>query len=300
MVDVTLMYHLVRALPSRACLVLVGDVDQLPSVGPGTVLADIIGSQTVAVVRLTQIFRQAGQSWIVSAAHQINHGTLPESAPAGEGDFYFVEADAPELILERIMTLVRERIPERFRLDPLRDVQVLTPMNRSEVGVRNLNTRLQEVLNPSPPGPRVERFGWSFGAGDKVLQMVNDYDKEVFNGDIGRISRIDDIDQQLTVDYDGRPVVYEFDELDELALAYAMTIHKSQGSEYPAVIIPLHTQHYMLLQRNLLYTAVTRGKKLVVLVGSRKALSLAVQRQDTRRRYSALCRRLQAAHEPII
>jgi exodeoxyribonuclease V alpha subunit len=298
MVDIVLMNQLLRAVPPWACLVLVGDVDQLPSVGPGTVLADIIASGAVPVVRLTEIFRQAQQSRIVQAAHQVNHGALPESGPADRlSDFYIVEADTPEVILERIITLVRERIPARFGLDPFRDIQVLTPMNRSDLGARHLNARLQEVLNPPRPErgkeTEVQRFGWTFRVGDKVLQTVNNYQKEVFNGDIGRISALDLVDQELTVDYEGRPVVYDFGELDELALAFALTIHKAQGSEYPAVVVPLHMQHYMMLQRNLLYTAITRGKRLVVLVGQRKALALAVQRQDTARRYTALRWRLQ-------
>jgi exodeoxyribonuclease V alpha subunit len=293
MVDVSLAYQLLRAVPPAACVVLVGDVDQLPSVGPGTVLADIIASRAVPVVRLTEIFRQAGQSWIVRAAHHVNQGAMPESAPAKQGDFYFVRADSPEAVLERIITLVKERIPKRFGLDPFRDIQVLTPMNRSLLGASNLNERLQEVLNPPREDAQIGRYGWTFRIGDKVLQTVNDYEKDVFNGDIGRISRIAEEDQEVTVDYDGRPVLYDLSELDELALAYALTIHKSQGSEYSAVVIPLHTQHYLMLQRNLLYTGITRGKKLVVLVGSRKALSVAVHRQDTNLRYSALCRRLQ-------
>jgi exodeoxyribonuclease V alpha subunit len=297
MVDVLLMNQLVRAVPPKACLILVGDVDQLPSVGPGTVLADAISSGTVPVVRLTEIFRQAEQSWIVRAAHQVNHGAMPESAPAGQGDFYFVEADTPQIILDRIITLVRDRIPARFGLDPFRDIQVLSPMNRSELGARNLNKLLQETFNPPGAGPEIQRFGWSYRLGDKVLQTVNDYQKEVFNGDIGRVTAINEADHELTVDYDGRSVSYDFDELDELALAYALSIHKSQGSEYPAVVIPLHTQHYLMLQRNLLYTGITRGKRLVVLVGARKALGLAVHRKDTARRYSALARRLQEAAE---
>jgi exodeoxyribonuclease V alpha subunit len=304
MVDVVLMNQLLRALPPRTCLVLVGDVDQLPSVGPGMVLADVIASRAVPVARLTEIFRQAGQSWIVRAAHRVNHGEEPESAPPGQGDFYFIEAATPEAVLDRIVTLVRERIPSRFGLDPFRDVQVLTPMNRSALGARNLNARLQEVLNPPRAGAaEVQRYGWQFRISDKVLQTVNDYQKEIFNGDIGRITAIDAVDQELIVDYDGRFVTYDFGELDELALAYGLTIHKAQGSEYPAVVIPLHTQHYLMLQRNLLYTGITRGKRLVVLVGNRKALSLAVQRQDTSRRYTALSRRLQestddAAYDP--
>jgi exodeoxyribonuclease V alpha subunit len=307
MVDVALMYQLVRALPGRTCLVLVGDVDQLPSVGPGAVLADVIASGAVPVVRLTTIFRQAGQSWIVRAAHAVRRGEVPESAPplpslpprVGEGgaggDFYFVEADNPAIVVERITTMVRERIPKRFGLDPLRDVQVLTPMNRSELGAHALNAHLQSVLNPPAGGVEVERFGQKFRVGDKVLQTQNNYQKEVFNGDIGRIAAIDGGEREVVVDYDGKSVVYDFGELDEIALAYALTIHKGQGSEYPAVVMPLHTQHFMMLRRNLLYTGLTRGKKLVVLVGSRKALEMAVRRQETGRRCSRLCERLREA-----
>jgi len=261
------------------------------------VLADLIESRTVPVVRLTEIFRQAGQSWIVRAAHAVKHGDMPESAPAGKGDFYFIEADTPDSILQRIIAMVRERIPARFGLDPLRDVQVLTPMNRSELGSQALNLRLQDVLNPAGGGPQVQRFGWTFRIGDKVMQTRNNYQKEVFNGDIGRITAIDETEREVTVEHDGKPVVYDYGELDELNLSFACTIHKAQGSEYPAVVIPLHTQHYMMLQRNLLYTGVTRGKKLVVVVGSRKALEMAVQRQDTSQRYSALRRRLQEEGE---
>ncbi len=294
MLDIVLMNRLVQAVPRHACLILVGDVDQLPSVGAGRVLADVIASGTVPVVRLTEIFRQAGQSLIVRAAHAVNQGEMPESAAPGQGDFYLVEVGSPGEVLDRIATMVRERIPRRFGLDPLRDVQVLTPMNRSELGSRNLNARLQEVLNPDTSGPSVERYGWTFRKGDKVLQTQNNYDKDVFNGDIGRVEHVDGHDQEVTVDFDGRPVVYDFGELDELALAYACTIHKSQGSEYPAVVIPLHTQHYVMLQRNLLYTGITRGKKLVVLVGSRKALATAVARQESSVRCSGLADRLRS------
>ncbi len=293
MVDVVLMYQLVRAIPAHACLVLVGDVDQLPSVGPGRVLGDVIDSRTVPVVRLTEIFRQAGQSWIVRAAHAIKQGEEPQSAPPNGGDFYFIEAATPEAVTERIITMVRDRIPQRFGLDPFRDVQVLTPMNRTELGSQALNLRLQEVLNPARGGPQVERFGSCFRVGDKVLQTTNNYKKEVFNGDIGRVAAIEPDDRELVVDFDGKPVVYDFGELDELTLAYALTIHRSQGSEYPAVVMPLHTQHFIMLQRNLFYTGVTRGKRLVAVVGTRKALELAVQRQDMSRRCSALARRLQ-------
>jgi exodeoxyribonuclease V alpha subunit len=295
MVDVVLMNQLVRAIPAHACLVLVGDVDQLPSVGAGRVLGDIIASRTVPVVRLTEIFRQAEQSWIVRAAHAIKNGELPQSAPPGQGDFYFVEANDPETVLDRILTMVRERIPQRFGFDPFRDVQVLTPMNRTELGAQALNLRLQEALNPPRGGIEVERFGWKFRIGDKVIQTQNNYNKEVFNGDIGRIRNLDPVNREVVVDFDSKEVVYDFGELDELSLAYGLTIHKAQGSEYPAVVMPLHTQHFLMLQRNLFYTGVTRGKKLVVVVGSRKALEMAVQRQDMSQRCSALCRRLQEA-----
>src|SRR5262249_27621771 len=287
-----------RAVPPWACLVLVGDVDQLPSVGPGVVLADIIASKAVPVVRLTEIFRQAGQSWIVRAAHRVNHGEVPEAAPASQGDFYFVESNTPEQIMDTMITMIRERIPAKFGLNPLSDIQVLSPMNRSELGVRNLNARLQEVLNPSRSEQRkaeIQRFGWTFRVGDKVLQTVNNYDNEVFNGDIGRVATIDSSEQEMTVAFDGKQVVYDFEELDELSLAYALTIHKSQGSEYAAVIIPLHTQHYLMLQRNLLYTGTPRAKKRVARGDSRKALPTAVSRRDTSQRFSGLCRRLQEA-----
>jgi exodeoxyribonuclease V alpha subunit len=295
MVDVVLMNQLLRAVPEWCCVVFVGDVDQLPSVGPGTVLRDLIDSGVVPVVRLTHIFRQASASYIVQAAHAINSGQLPVSAPDPSGDFFFIEADTPEAVTDRIITMVRDRIPVRFGLDPFRDIQVLSPMNKADLGAHALNQRLQEVLNP-PSGAirQVERFGRTYHVGDKVLQVRNNYQKEIFNGDIGRITRVDTVDQELLVDFDGREVAYDFDELDELVLAFACSIHKSQGSEYPAVVIPLHTQHYVMLQRNLLYTGVTRGKKLVAIVGSRKALAIAVQRQDTAFRYTMLRHRLQA------
>jgi exodeoxyribonuclease V alpha subunit len=292
MVDVVLMNQLLRAVPRWACLVLVGDVDQLPSVGPGTVLADVIASGAVPVVRLTEIFRQASASRIIRAAHAVNQGEMPESSPDDKGDFYFIEANDPATIMDRIVTLLRDRIPARFGLDPLRDVQVLTPMNRSELGSRALNERLQAVLNPAAGAAQVQRFGWTFRVGDKVLQTQNNYPKEVFNGDIGKVHEINEPARELTVMFEGKVVTYDFGELDELALAFATSVHKAQGSEYPAVVMPLHMQHFMMLQRNLLYTGITRGKKLVVLVGSRKALQTAVQRQDNARRCSALAARL--------
>jgi exodeoxyribonuclease V alpha subunit len=293
MVDVALMHQLVRAVPPRACLVLVGDVDQLPSVGPGAVLADVIASGAVPVVRLTEVFRQAGRSWIVRAAHAVRRGELPESAPPGEGDFYFVECDEPAAVVDRVVAMVRDRIPKRFGLDPFRDVQVLTPMNRTELGAHALNARLQAVLNPPAGGPEVERFGWKFRKGDKVLQTRNNYQKEVFNGDVGRIAAIDETEREVVVDFDCRAVTYDFGELDELSLAFAMTVHKSQGSEYPAVVMPLHTQHFPMLRRNLLYTGLTRGRRLVVLVGRRRALELAASRQDEGRRCTRLRERLE-------
>ena len=272
----------------------------MPSVGPGSVLGDLIESKTVPVVRLTEIFRQAGQSHIVRAAHAINHGDEPESAPTAAGDFFFIEANSPEAILDRIVAMIRERIPARFQLDPVRDVQVLSPMNRTDLGVAALNQKLQEILNPPDPRKKeVQRYGTNFRVGDKVMQTKNNYDKEVFNGDIGRILSIEAVDQELLIDFEGRQVSYEFGELDELALAFACTIHKGQGSEYPAVIIPLHTSHFVMLQRNLLYTGITRGRKLVAVVGSRKALSIAVQRQNTGRRYSLLRLRLQQLERSI-
>ena len=288
MVDVLLMQSLLKAVPDHAALLIVGDIDQLPSVGPGQVLADIISSGTAPVVRLTEVFRQAAQSRIITSAHQINRGSIPDlSRPEGDSDFYFVPADDPESAVPRIVDLVKRRIPQRFGLDPIRDVQVLCPMNRGGVGARSLNIELQAALNPA--GERkVERFGWTFAPGDKVMQIENDYDKEVYNGDIGYIGDVDPDAGELTASFDGRSVTYGFGELDALVPAYAATIHKSQGSEYPAVVIPIMTQHYAMLQRNLLYTGVTRGKRLVVLVGQKKAVAIAVRNVAGRRRWSKL------------
>jgi exodeoxyribonuclease V alpha subunit len=288
MVDVLLMQALLRAVPDHAALLVVGDIDQLPSVGPGQVLADVIASGAVPVVRLTEIFRQAAQSRIITSAHRINRGSLPDlSKPEGDSDFYFVQADDPDIAATRIIELVRTRIPQRFGLDPIRDIQVLCPMNRGGIGARSLNLELQSALNPA--GDRkVERFGWTFASGDKVMQIENDYDKEVYNGDIGYVAEVDPEVGELTVRFDGRAVSYGFGELDTLVPAYAATIHKSQGSEYPAIVIPVLTQHYAMLQRNLLYTGVTRGKRLVVLVGQRKAIAIAVRNVSGRRRWSKL------------
>jgi len=294
MVDVPLMQALLRAVPGNAALLIVGDIDQLPSVGPGPVLADIIASGAVPVVRLTEVFRQAAQSRIITNAHRINQGAIPDLAPPEtDSDFYFVPAEDPETAIARIVELVKTRIPKRFGLDPIRDIQVLCPMNRGGVGARSLNIELQAALNPA--GDRkVERFGWTFAPHDKVMQIENDYDKEVYNGDIGTVEDVDLADGTLMANFDGRSVSYEFGELDTLVPAYAATIHKSQGSEYPAVVIPLLTQHYAMLQRNLLYTGVTRGKKLVILVGQKKAVAIAVRNVSGRRRWSKLAEWLQA------
>ena len=288
MVDVLLMQALLKAVPDNAALLVVGDIDQLPSVGPGQVLADVIASGAVPLVRLTEVFRQAAQSRIITSAHKINQGSIPDlSKPEGDSDFYFVQADDPETAVPRIVDLVKTRIPQRFGLDPIRDIQVLCPMNRGGVGVRSLNIELQAALNPA--GDRkVERFGWTFAPGDKVMQIENDYDRDVYNGDIGYIDDVDPDAGELTVSFDGRAITYGFGELDTLVLAYAATIHKSQGSEYPAVVIPVMMQHYTMLQRNLLYTGVTRGKRLVVLVGQKKAVAIAVKNVSGRRRWSKL------------
>ena len=288
MVDVMLMRALLAAVPDGAALSIVGDVDQLPSVGPGQVLADIIASGAVPMVRLTEVFRQAAQSRIVTAAHGINRGAIPNlSPPEGESDFYFVPAEDPETAAARIVELVRTRIPKRFGFDAMRDIQVLCPMNRGGAGARSLNIELQAALNPA--GERkVERFGWTFAPGDKVMQIENDYDKEVYNGDIGQVVDVDPEAGELTARFEGRDLLYGFGELDTLVPAYAATVHKSQGSEYPAVVIPVLTQHYAMLRRNLLYTGVTRGKRLVVLVGQKKAVAIAVRNAAGRRRWSRL------------
>ena len=288
MVDVPLMHALLKAVPDHAALLIVGDIDQLPSVGPGQVLADIIASAAVPVVRLTEVFRQAAMSRIIVNAHRINAGIAPDlGKPDAISDFYFVPADDPESAVPKVLELVRTRIPRRFGLDPIRDIQVLCPMNRGGVGARALNIELQAALNPA--GERkVERFGRTFAPGDKVMQVENDYDKEIYNGDIGRIDDVDPELGEVTARFDERAVTYGFGELDALVPAYATTIHKSQGSEYPAVVIPLTTQHYVMLQRNLLYTGVTRGKRLVVLVGQRKAVAIAVKAVSGRRRWSKL------------
>ena len=298
MVDVELMAALLQALPAEGSLLLIGDADQLPSVGPGQVLRDLIDSGAIPVARLREIFRQADNSRIVRNAHRVNRGYLPEleSARGELSDFYFVPADDAEDGQRKVVEIVAGRIGRRFGLDPIRDVQVLSPMNRGPLGVRTLNVTLQAVLNPAPESGavEVERFGWKYRAGDKVMQTENDYDKDVFNGDLGRIQSIDPGAEQMTIAFDGRPVEYRFSDLDRLMLAYAVTVHKSQGSEYPAVVVPVTTHHYVMLRRNLLYTAITRGRKLVVIVGQKWALERAVEEASDLRRYSTLREQLAA------
>jgi len=294
MVDILLMNHLLKAIPPEATLLLVGDVDQLPSVGPGNVLNDIIASGQVETVRLTDIFRQAQESLIVVNAHRVNRGEFPQiTSPKGrQADFYFIERDDPEKTLELIKELCVHRLPRAFYLNPVDDIQVMTPMHKGVAGVANLNAELQTLLNPE--GEAITRGGRSFRTGDKVMQIRNNYEKEVFNGDIGRAVKIDLEEQKLLVRFEDRVVSYEWSDLDELVLAYAISIHKSQGSEYPAVVVPLLSQHYVMLQRNLLYTAITRAKRLVILVGSKRAIAMAVRNNKVQHRYTALSARLVA------
>ena len=294
MVDIPLFYSLIKALPPHASLLLVGDVDQLPSVGAGQALKDIIDSGVIPTVHLTEIFRQAADSDIILNAHRVNKGLLPNLTPKEGSDFYFVEAEPGDDIIEKIITMVKERIPKRFGLHPINDIQLLCPMQRGGAGARSLNTELQKVLNPrSSEG--IAKFGQLFAVGDKVMQTENNYDKEVYNGDIGIIMSINVQDQELTIDFYDKVVTFDYTDLDQISLAYATTIHKSQGSEYPAVIIPITMQSYMMLRRNLIYTAITRGKKLVVLIGQKKALAMAVRDNKGSRRYSKLREWLQIA-----
>ena len=298
MVDIILFHHLLKALPASCQLVLVGDVDQLPSVGPGQVLKDLIESEKITVVELREIFRQAKESLIIVNAHRINNGEFPFIRPKSREellDFYFIESDDTERVQGLILQLCKERIPGRFGFDPVEEIQVITPMHKGQVGATTLNEKLQEVLNP---GTRlIQRGATTYRLNDKVMQIKNNYDKEVFNGDIGRILAIDPEMQELVIDFDGRQVYYDFSDLDELTLAYAISVHKSQGSEYPAVVIPIVTQHFVLLQRNLLYTAVTRAKKLAVLVGSKRALAIAINNNRTQKRYSLLSKRISETFE---
>ncbi|MFC1858406.1 ATP-dependent RecD-like DNA helicase, partial [Thermodesulfobacteriota bacterium] len=283
MIDTILMHHLLKAVPPEATFILVGDINQLPSVGAGNVLKDIIESKTVAIVELIEIFRQARKSRIIVNAHKINRGVVPtgESADSSDpdNDFYFIQQEDPEQVLKIILELVSERIPRRFGFDPVEQIQVLTPMHKGLIGAGNLNAELQRVLNPTDN--RIVRGGIELRVQDKVMQVRNNYEKEVFNGDIGRVVQIYPDNHEVTVRFEGRDVGYDFKELDEIMLAYAISVHKSQGCEFPAVVMPMHTQHFMLLQRNLIYTAVTRGRKLVVMVGTRKALAIGISNNKT-------------------
>ncbi len=292
MLDLLLTNHLLKAVDPAAHVLFVGDVDQLPSVGAGDVLRDIIASGRAAVVRLTTIFRQAAESGIVVNAHRINRGEMPLLNEFG--DFYFFSVEDPQQGADLLVEIVKERIPRKFKLDPLNDVQVLAPMYRGECGVANLNARLQEALNPPSPHAAERRLaGRAFRVGDKVMQTRNNYARDVYNGDIGFVTAIDAEEQTLTVTIDGRPVSYDWSEADELVHAFAVSVHKSQGSEYPAVVMPVLMQHYLMLERNLLYTAVTRARRLVVLVGTRRAIAIAVRNNPVRERRSGLSVRLQ-------
>ena len=295
MMDTQLFYHLLKALPLGATLVLVGDACQLPSVGPGNVLGDIIDSGVIPVVELNEIFRQSAESEIICNAHLINRGQMPqmENRPDRLSDFYFIPRDNPEEAAELAVDLIKNHIPRRFGLDPINDVQLLTPMRKGAVGAENMNRLLQDALNPNAQEAR--KGEKVFRLRDKVMQIRNNYDKDIYNGDIGQIVYINAREKTLSVDFDGVVMPYEFEELDELAPAYAISIHKSQGSEYPAVVIPLMMQHFMLLQRNLIYTGVTRGKRLVILVGERKALAMAIKNNRMGKRHTWLARRLAAS-----
>jgi exodeoxyribonuclease V alpha subunit len=294
MVDIVLMNSLLKAIPSIAGLILVGDVDQLPSVGPGAVLRDIIASGLVRVICLTEIFRQARESQIVVNAHRINRGEFPFCAEwegKERSDCYFLAKEEAQEVQAAILELAAHGLPKRHRVDPMEELQILSPMQKGPIGAMQLNQALQALLNPS--GPELLRGGRLYRLGDRVMQTRNNYEKDVYNGDIGRIAKLDPEEREVTVRFDDRQVTYDFSELDELILAYAITIHKSQGSEYPAVIIPVHTAHYVMLQRNLLYTAITRGKRLAVLVGTKKAVAIAVKNHKIQLRYTGLARLLQ-------
>lgn len=289
MIDILLMNNLLKAVPVGMRLVLVGDIDQLPSVGAGNVLRDIIDSQRIPVVRLVRIFRQAQKSRIVMNAHTINQGRFPDTSNGRDTDFFFMREDDPERAAETIVRLVKERLPRAYRESPDR-IQVLTPMQRGVVGAANLNLLLQQALNPS--GPSLGRGGYTYRQGDRVMQLRNNYDKDVFNGDLGYIREVDTEDRMLTVDFDGKKVEYDVTELDELTLAYATTIHKAQGSEYPIVVMPVLMTHFVMLQRNLIYTGITRAKKICVLIGAMKALAYAVRDMSVLKRNTSLRERL--------
>lgn len=286
MIDTQLMYHFLKAVPTNARLILIGDIDQLPSVGPGTVLKDLIASETLPVTRLKQIFRQARGSRIVTNAHRINQGEFPDISSRPKSDFHFIEKETPEEILATIIDLVSHRLPKSHHFHKFDEIQVLTPMKRGIIGSENLNLELQNALNPTPNA--ISRMGRSFRPSDKVMQIRNNYQKKVYNGDVGRITDIDTTEQQLKVSFDGKVVEYDFSELDELMLAYAVSIHKYQGSECPCIILPIHISHFKLLNRNLLYTGITRGRRLVILIGTKKATAIATKNEEAKQRHTGL------------
>lgn len=286
MIDTFLMYHLLKAVPTKARMILIGDIDQLPSVGAGNVLKDLIHSDKIATTRLTQIFRQAKFSRIVLNAHRINQGFFPDLSTRAKSDFHFLEASDPEGILATIVELNAKRLVDHYHLDPLHDIQVLSPMKRGIIGTENLNIELQKNLNPNLQ--TLSKFGKTFRLGDKVMQMKNNYTKKVFNGDVGWITDIDHELEMVIIQFDRRLIEYDFQELDEIVLAYAVSIHKYQGSECKCIIMPIHTSHFKLLHRNLLYTGITRGKKHVILVGTKKAIAIAVKNDDVKKRYTTL------------
>ncbi len=298
MIDTVLMHSLIKAVPDHARVIFVGDIDQLPSVGPGNVLKDLINSSCVPVTCLKEIFRQARGSRIITNAHRINRGVFPDISNEAKSDLFFISKEESEEVLSCVKDLVAFRLPQKYDLNPIEDIQVLAPMKRGAIGIDNLNLVLQQTLNPHGQG--IQRMGTTYKEQDKVMQIRNNYNKEVFNGDVGRITQIDETEQQLVVAFDQNSVVYEFSELDELVLAYAVSVHKYQGSECPCVVMPVHTTHFKMLQRNLLYTGVTRGKKLVVLIGNKKGLALAVHNEEVLLRHTGLAQAIRdkmvAAH----
>ena len=286
MIDTLLMYHLLKAIPDHAKVIFVGDIHQLPSVGPGNVLKDLIQSKRIPVTTLDHIFRQAAGSKIITNAHRINQGTFPDIRSESDSDFFFLEAKEPEKIMDSILGLVSKRLPKRYGFHPIQDIQILAPMKKGRIGIESLNHVLQQALNPSDHF--LERSGRRFQIGDKVMQLRNNYNKNVFNGDIGKVHDFDREEELMIVEYDGEHIEYSFSELEEIVLAYAVSIHKYQGSECPCVIIPVHESHFKLLTRNLIYTGVTRGKKLVMLVGSKRAVAMAVRNDEVRHRHTGL------------
>ena len=294
MLDIVITNNLLKAVPKTAAVLFVGDIDQLPSVGSGDVLADMINSQSIPVVRLTEIFRQAAKSKIIINSHRVNQGKMPIEPENKEvTDFYPIYAEDSDVIYQKLIKVVQDRIPKFMNCNPILDIQVLTPMNRGSLGSRSLNIELQKILNPnSQTNNTVSKYGWTFAVNDKVIQTVNNYDKDVFNGDIGFVKSVDTEEGIINIDFDGKIVEYESSELDELSLSYAVSIHKSQGSEYPIVVIPISTQHYTMLAKNLLYTGITRGKKLVVLISQKKAVLMAIKNISQDKRITNLESRL--------